>query len=322
MRKHTDEGTDPFTHSAEIRSGHTEMKVHEKLDPSKKNKAGKNIRESFDSEAHPESHPVAVIFDVTGSMASVPRIFVEKLGTLMATLVKKDFLQQPHILFGAVGDATCDRVPLQIGQFESGNEMDEALTLVVVDEQGGGPADTESYELAMYYMARHTDMNHVTKRGGKGYLFLMGDEIPYSRVKKSEVKAVIGDDLQEDIPLETILAELREKFEVFWIIPGGTSHFTDDHVLKPLRDLFGQHLIKLENPADVCEVIASTIGVNEGYDLHEVGLALKDVGADARAVERATSALVPYAKSHAVTKGATATGKLVESGAGDSVTRL
>jgi hypothetical protein len=106
MREHTEKGTDPFTHSAEIRSGHTEMKVHEKLDPSKKNKAGRNIRESFDSDTHPESHPVAVIFDVTGSMASVPRIFVEKLGTLMATLVKKDFLQHPHILFGAVGDAT------------------------------------------------------------------------------------------------------------------------------------------------------------------------------------------------------------------------
>jgi len=321
MRKHTDEGTSPFTHDADVRAGRTEMKVHEKLDPSKKNAAGRVIRESFDSDSHPESHPVAVLFDVTGSMSDVPRIFVEKLGTLMATLVKKDFLQHPHVLFGAIGDATCDKVPLQVGQFESGNEMDEALSLIVL-ESGGGAHNTESYELGMYYMARHTDMHHITKRGGKGYLFLMGDEIPYPKVKRTEIKAIIGDDLQEDIPLEVILAELREKFEVFWIIPGGTSHFNDDAVIKPLRELFGQNLIKLENPTDVCEVIASTIGVNEGYDLHDVGIALKDVGADAKAVDRATNAVVPYAKSRAVTKGATATGKLVESGASDTVARL
>ena len=30
-------------------------------------------------------------------------------------------------MFGAIGDATCDRAPLQVGQFESDNRMDGDL---------------------------------------------------------------------------------------------------------------------------------------------------------------------------------------------------
>ena len=58
-------------------------------------------------------------------------------------------------MFGAIGDATCDRVPLQVGQFESDNRMDDDLGRIVL-EGGGGGQQTESYELAMYFMARHT----------------------------------------------------------------------------------------------------------------------------------------------------------------------
>jgi hypothetical protein len=322
MAHHKTTGTSAFTHDADVRAGRTTVAVHEKLDPSKPNKAGKLVRESFDSDAHPVSTAVAVFFDVTGSMAEVPKIFITKLGTLMASLVKKGFIEHPHILFGAVGDATTDSAPIQVGQFESGNEMDEALSLFNL-EGGGGGQNTESYELSMYYMARHADMHCVTKRGKKAYVFFLGDEVPYPRVKKSEVKAFIGDDIQDDISLEDIVTELREKFEVFWLMPGGTSHFNDDGVIKPLQKLFGQNFRKMENPEDVCEMIATIIGVNEGYDLHDVGAALKDVGASAASVKRVTTELVPYASTRAVTKGATASGELATTtDGGDSVARL
>jgi hypothetical protein len=313
-------GADVFAHTDSIAHGRTSCKAHEKLDPAKANAAGKNIRESFDSDTHPDSRSIAVMFDVTGSMSSVPRTFVRKLDKLMASLVKKGFVAHPHILFGAIGDATCDTVPLQVGQFEAGNEMDDALTNIYL-EGGGGAHHTESYELAMYYLARHTDMHCLTKRGQKGYCFIMGDETPYPKVKKSEVKAVIGDDIQEDIPTEQILEELREKFEVFWVIPAQTNHWNDPRVREPLQDMFGQALLKLENPDDVCELLCSTIGVCEGYDLHDVGVALKDIGADVAAVDRSSVALTKYASTRAVAKGATTSGVLVEGG-DDSVARL
>lgn len=322
LKHHADTGTSYFSHDADIHAGRAAAAVHKKLDPLEPNTVGKRVRESLDSPAHPVSRAIAVLFDVTGSMHTVPEMFKDKLGTLMAALVRKGYIEHPHILFGAIGDATCDRVPLQLGQFEAGNEMDEALSLMYL-EGGGGGQQTESYELAMYYMAAHTDMDCVNKRGQKAYLFLSGDEMPYPEVKKSEVKHLIGDDIQANIPTAEILEQLRQKFEVFWIMPGGTSYFNDKHVLQHLSDLFGQNMIKMENPGDICEVIVSTIGVTEGYDLHDVGAALKTAGADEDAVNRATSALVPYASSKAVTKGATASADLVTTAsATDAITRL
>ena len=314
------DGTDLFTHSADIRSGRTSAKVHEKLDPAKKNKVGKLIRESFDSDEHPDSLPISIFFDVTGSMAGVPRQFVRKLGELMKLLVKKGYVKDPHLMFGAVGDATCDRVPLQVGQYESGNEMDDALSLIHL-EGGGGRQQTESYELAMYYIAEHTDLDSLKKRGKKGYLFLMGDETPYENVKAHEVLEHIGDSLQEDIPTATILKKLRKKFEVFWIIPGGTNNYEDEHVNTYLNKMFGQNLLKLPNPDDVCELIASTIGLNEGYDLNDIKSDLIDVGSDKASVGRAIKAVTAYSKTLSVAKVASVKGSLVLDGK-SSVERL
>ena len=313
-------GADLFTHDADIRSGKKSTGVHESLDPKKLNAAGKNIRESFDSDAAPNSRAVAVFFDVTGSMSTVPRVFVLKLQKLMAALVKKAFIPDPHILFGAVGDAYSDAVPLQVGQFEGGNEIDDALTNIFLEGNGGGQ-NMESYDLALYYIARHTDVDCIKKRGQKGYLFLLGDERLYPHINRNQVKDLIGDTLQEDIKVEDIIQEVQKNWHLFFIIPGGTIHFDDHNVIDPMRKLFGQSYIMLENPEDVCELIVSTIGVTEGYDLHDVGAALKDVGADAEAIKRSGSALVSYAKSAAVTKSATTSAPLVEAGV-DDVARL
>jgi len=309
-----------FTHDADIKAGRSENKVHEKLDPARANTGGKLVRESVDSPTHPLSRAVAVLFDVTGSMHAVPNRFKDKLNTLMALLVKKGYIEHPHVMFGAIGDATCDKVPLQVGQFEGGNEMDEALSLIVL-EGGGGGQQTESYELAMYFMSRHAEMDCFNKRSQKGYLFISGDELPYPAVKASEVKRIIGETIQSDIPTEKILEELRDKFEVFWIVPEEGSYINDPHVMEPLRKMFGQNLLILKDAKDVCELIAATIGVAEGYDIHEVATALKDIGADADSVSRASTALTAYAASAAVTKGASVTGKLAVAGA-DKVERL
>lgn len=321
LADHKAKGTSMFTHDADIKAGRVASTVHEKLDPARKNAAGKLIRESFDSDIHPTSRAVAMLFDVTGSMHHVPDRFKEKLNTLMALLVKKGYIEHPHILFGAIGDATCDKVPLQIGQFEGGNEMDEALSKIYLEGNGGGQ-QTESYELAMYFMSRHTDIDCYNKRGQKGYLFISGDELPYPAVKASEVKRIIGETIQADIPTEQMLEELRDKFEVFWIYPVEGSYYHDSSVMGPLKKMFGQHLLILEQAEDVCELIAATIGVAEGYDIHEVATALKDSGGDADSIARASTALSTYVTSAAVAKGATVTGKLAISATSDKVERL
>lgn len=320
VASHRAAGTSYFTHTASVDAGTVKAGTHELLNPAGKNKAGQVVRESRDTDTHPTSRAIAVLFDVTGSMGQVPKAFVEQLGKLMAMLVKKGYVEHPHVLFGGIGDATCDVASLQIGQFESGNEMDEALSKIYL-EGGGGGQHTESYELAMYFMARHTEMDCLNKRGQKGYLFLSGDELPYDAVKPHEVKRIIGDNLQAAIPLATMLDELREKFEVFWICPKQGSYFKDATVMDPLREMFGQNMLVLDNANDICALIAATIGVTEGYDIHEVADALVDMGTDAVSAKRATKALAVYADSTHIVKAASANGALVGTGK-DDIERL
>lgn len=286
-------GASYFARSTAIQKGEVAAKVHEKLDPSKPNKAGDLIRESRDSSDHPQSNAIALICDVSGSMKHIPELLVKKLGGLMSILTKKGYISDPQLLFAANSDSQ-DAIPLQIGQFESGNEMDEALSLMATLGGGAGPGhQCEAYELVMYYMARHTSMDCFDKRGKKGYLFFIGDEKPYDVVSAAQVKRLIGDDIVEDIPTKTILKELREKFNVYWLYPKEASYFDDKNVMIPLGQMFGENLITLEKAEDVCETIAATIGIGEGLDVASIEADLVSLGSSKAAAKAVLSAVTP-----------------------------
>jgi hypothetical protein len=199
----------------------------------------------------------------------------------LGLLLRKGYVEHPQILFGAIGDATCDKVPLQVGQFESDNRMDDDLGRIVL-EGGGGGQMTESYELAMYFMARHTSIDCYEKRGRRGYLFLIGDEMPYPAVSRGQVRSIIGDDLGERISTEAIVAELSRRYHVYYILPSGSSYVGNAQVLDRWRGLLGQNVIELDDLDAVCETIGLTIGLEEGViDLDEGLDHLADVGSTA-----------------------------------------
>ena len=273
-------GTDAFAYSDHVMSSspRTGWNAHPSLDP-----RGLTLRESRDSAEHPNSLAISVLFDVTGSMRTVPRALQTRLPELFGLLLSKGYAADPQILFGAIGDATCDRVPLQLGQFESDNRMDDDLGNILL-EGGGGGQMTESYELAMYAMARHTSLDCYEKRGRRGYLFIIGDEMPYAAVKAHEVREVIGDRLTEDIPFMAVLGELRRTFDVYYILPAGSSYVGDSRVLGTWRKVLGQNVIELDDLNAVCETIALTVGLGEQAIDLATGLAdLDDVGSAAGA---------------------------------------
>ncbi|MER7279641.1 hypothetical protein ABT369_34885 [Dactylosporangium sp. NPDC000244] len=273
-------------------------RVHTALDPK-----GVGTRESRDSDEHPDSVAIAVLFDVTGSMGSVPRVLQQKLPQLLGLLLRKGYVTDPQILFGAIGDATCDRVPLQMGQFESDNRLDEDLGRFVL-EGGGGGQMTESYELAMYFMSRHTSIDCLEKRNKRGYLFIIGDEQAYPKVKPNEVRAVIGDRLGEAIALRAIVDEVQRKYDTYYILPAGSSYAGNTAILDFWRDLLGQNVIALDDLDAVCETIALTIGLGEDRidldeglaDLGEVGSAsASTVGTVGKALARIGGDRAPLA---------------------------
>lgn len=250
----------------------SERKVHAKLDP-------KGVtREARDSATHPASVPVGFILDVTGSMKQVPVTVQRELPRLMDFLLDKGFVTDPQILFGAVGDHRSDKAPLQIGQFESGNEMEDDLTNVWL-EGGGGGSNQESYELALYFFARHTSCDHIEKRGQKGYLFITGDEHPYPGIDPATALAVFGDTLQGHITTEEIVREVQEKFHVFFIIPSGTSHYGDAALVARWSQLLGaDHVLQLGEPGAIVELVAAALAVGQGQKLGDALGAMKVAG--------------------------------------------
>jgi len=271
-------GVAAFTYDADIRSGAVAEKVHENLDP----KNIKGFRESRDSADHPNSNAIAVFFDVTGSMGGVPIVLQKKLPKLMSTLLRKGIIDDPQILFGAVGDEFSDTVPLQVGQYESGTEMDEDIDKIYLEGGGGGTYE-ESYCLGMYILADKTSIDCFEKRGKKGYSFIIGDEKSY-KLNKATVKSVCGDNIQSDIPLKDLIEKVQEKYELFFIIPNNTSHYHDPRLKAFWANLLGQNVIMLEDPELICECIAAQIGMCEGT-IDSVGDVKDDLGLSDRSVD-------------------------------------
>jgi hypothetical protein len=265
---------------------------------------------------HPNSVAIGVVFDVTGSMGGVPVELQKKLPQLMGLLLRKGYVQDPQILFGAVGDVFSDRVPLQIGQFESGIEMDDDLGRLYL-EGGGGGSFEESYDEALYFFARHTSIDCFEKRGKKGYLFVIGDEMPYAKTGVAEIEKVIGDDLPRALSIEEVVREAREKYHVFFVIPHGTSHGTDPKLRKRWESLLGkENVIMLPNADGVCEAIGLAIGLIEGTaNADALDDDLVDAGASSSTAHAVAAALGPLAKTTALATVATGALPAATSGA-------
>jgi hypothetical protein len=287
-------GTPVFAYDAAVRTGKVDRKVHELLDPK-----GVKFRESRDSDAHPTSNPIVVVLDETGSMGSVVKAIQKSLPKLMGLLVRKNYIPDPQVMFVAVGDASggSEVAPLQVGQFESGLEMEDDMTRILIEGMGGG-SNHESYQNAAYFIARHTVTDAWEKRGTKGYMFIIGDEFNYAKVFASEVDRLIGDKLQEDIPTKQMYDELLEKWRVFFILPERASNGGDKRVINHWKELIGpENVLELKDADAAAELIATQIGLCEGTtDVDAAVVDMKDVGvSDSMALAVAGSVSRSYA---------------------------
>ncbi|MRR30716.1 VWA domain-containing protein, partial [bacterium] len=148
------------------------------------NPHGVKLRESRDGSDHPQSISIVFALDVTGSMGDIPRLLATKQLPVFMKVLMGCEIPDPQLMFMAIGDAYSDSSPLQVGQFESTAElMDQWLTWSYL-EGGGGGSGEESYELGMYFLAAHTEMDCMVKRKKRGYLFMTGDEFPYAVLPK------------------------------------------------------------------------------------------------------------------------------------------
>jgi hypothetical protein len=281
-----------FDYDDKVKSGKAHG-VHASLSPK-----GLKVRECRDSDAHPTTIPIIVGLDTTGSMAKVPLIIQSKLPHLMGSFMDdkasgKRYLGDgyPAIMVAAIDDYAAMGGSgdgcLQVGQFESGMEIDDNLTNLWLTGQGGGTYE-ENYDLLVYVAAHHTAHDHWEKRRRKGYLFLIGDEHAYDVIRASVVRDVMGCAIQDDMRFKDVLKKAQERYHVFFVLPNMTQHFGDINLRKYWQALLGQqNMLPLEAPEKICELIVGAVALCEEF------VGIDDLEADSLG----STALVPLAKS-------------------------
>ncbi len=257
---------------------------------------GIKARECRDSTGHPDSLGIVLALDVTGSMGEIPeRLAKEELPGLMRLLAEHG-VSDPQVLFMAIGDAFHDRAPLQVGQFESTAElMDQWLTWTWLEGQGGTPGH-ESFELALYFAARHLELDCLRLRNQRGYLFVTGDEKPYPQLSRAAVRSVLGDELDDDLPLSVVVEEASRSVEPFFLIPDLERRASCERVW---RDLLGDRVICMESPRDTIACIAGVVAIDQGSvtNLDAFARRLGEHGHDRQRIGAVVRALTPWAAS-------------------------
>lgn len=232
------------------------------------NPFGVKVRESRDSADNPNSTPLIVAIDVTGSMGIIADVIArEGLGTLFTGILERKPISDPHVMFMAVGDANCDSAPLQVSQFEADKRIIEQLTQIYL-EHGGGGNNFESYNLPWYFAAMHTVHDSMEKRGKRGYLFTIGDEEAPRDLTKDQIKRFIGDTPQTEMSTRDLLTLAQRSYDCFHVIieEGDYARRALDRVVGSWTDLLGQRVIRLANHKKLAETIVSAIEVAEGAD--------------------------------------------------------
>lgn len=236
------------------------------------------IRESRDSDEHPTSYPIIIALDVTGSMGVIPEYLIKVGFPEIMKKIMDEGIEHPQVCFLGIGDHYTDISPLQVGQFESSDELlDKWLKIIWLEGHGGGNGG-ESYSLAWYFAARHTSIDSFLKRGQKGVLITIGDEPCHGSLSQESIKKLLGDTLEgvRDLEASNILKEAQESWNVYHI------NLQDYMGRRPSvqegwRNYLGDRMINTEDETgkDIPEIIAGII--IGAYQLENLS-ALKPVG--------------------------------------------
>lgn len=224
-----------------------------------------NVREARDNEDHPNSTPVIIGLDVTGSMGYLSaEIAKNGLNETMMKIYATKPIEDPQLMFAAIGDIK-DYAPLQVTQFESDIRIAEQLLSLWLEGRGGDSA--EDYELLWYFADKHVSTDCNEKHGKKGFLFTIGDADCHATLKQEHIKSIF-DDVYMDVPSKVLAQKAGEKFEVFHIHiekhrPGIPTNL---QAILPGRIL----CIPKESVNTLPEIIISAMQLVNGDDKEEV----------------------------------------------------
>lgn len=230
------------------------------------------IRECCDSEEHPNTLPVILALDVTGSMGQTAVEIAKRLNEIMTKLYGQ--IKDVEFMIMGIGDLAYDTDPIQASQFESDIRIAEQLEKVYF-EFGGGGNSYESYTAAWYFGARHTKLD-CWNRGKKGIIITIGDErlnpyLPRTAYYCGLLNAT-GDSLQADVETKDLYTETAEKFDIYHINVNHRGGYDQEQIKKSfLEYLDDKHFCTINKLDDITDTIVEIItSANESNNIPEV----------------------------------------------------
>ena len=254
-----------YSRASSVHEAFTQRGIHKNLDP---RNLKNGIRESCDSIESPNSRAVVIAFDDTGSMGDIPFYFIKHGLKDLIKIIQGGVLgYDPHILYAAIGDVRCDGSPLQVTQFEADTRMIDQLGQFYI-EGGGGGNDGESYELPWYFLAKHTKIDCLNKRGIKGIYISIGDDKPHDAVTRAQLKEVFGEKENSEnakFTAEQLRDMAAEKYLLFHVMidEGG---YGSRNVPETWRRLLGNHVAQLSDHRYLAELLATILKMQNGVE--------------------------------------------------------
>lgn len=218
---------------------YSQKSLHSELDPKSR------VRECCNTEEHPNTMPVILALDVTGSMGSACDECAASVANLMKDLYEQ--FEDVEVCVMGVGDLECDNSPLQVSQFESDVRVAKQMQEIYL-EKGGGSNSYESYTAPWYFGLYHTRLDCFDKQGRKGVIITMGDEPLNPALNKRDVEHFLGVGLEEQVELKTnkLYKEASKKFDIYHIsVEDDRTNYNSDRgsyeeqVDKSFKDVIG-----------------------------------------------------------------------------------
>lgn len=230
------------------------------------------IRECCDSKEHPNTFPVILALDVTGSMGQAAVEISKRLNNIMTKLYEQ--VEDIEFMVMGIGDLSYDSCPIQASQFESDIRIAEQLEKVYF-EFGGGGNSYESYTAAWYFGARHTKLD-CWNRGKKGIIITIGDERLNPYLPRTAyycgLSNATGDSLQADVETKDLYTETAEKFDIYHINVNHRGGYDQEQIKKSfLEYLDDKHFCTINKLDDITDTIVEIItSANESNNIPEV----------------------------------------------------
>ena len=237
----------------------TQAYTKESLDDLLNPRVAKNMmRECCDSEEHPDSVPIILALDVTGSMGQAAIEVSKKLNTIVKGIADK--ISDAEFMIMGIGDIDYDQSPIQYSQFESDIRIAQNLDSIYF-EMGGGPNAYESYTAAWYIGARRTRCD-CWERGKKGLILTMGDEILNPHLQPGAMNRAIGETtIQAPIGTQELFREVSEKYDIGHIVVdhcyGRDGYY--EKCRKSFADVIGGQMVAITNVLDISSTIVKFV---------------------------------------------------------------